>query len=139
MGYRCGKSAAKNKMNQNPSPKGRGNHKWASQDIYEKTMEEYKPKIIKTFYEMANKPGGHEGSDAYKSWRLIGCLRGGLPPDIDVYDSVTWSCILPLSSWSVYNDSNSIKIPDFTSGAWTKNERNLDIDLKYYGNTELKI
>ncbi len=115
-----------------------GNHKWASQDVYEKTMEQYKPKIIKTFDEMANRLGGHGGSDAYKSWRLIDCLRGGFPLDIDVYDSLTWSCILPLSSWSVCNDSNSIRIPDFTAGAWEKNERNMDIDLKHYANTELK-
>lgn len=115
-----------------------GNHKWAPQDEYEKVMEQYKPKIIKTFNEMANKLGGHGGSDAYKSWRLIDCLRGGFPLDIDVYDSVTWSCILPLSSWSVCNNSNSIKVPDFTVGTWKNNERNMDIDLKYYANTVLK-
>jgi len=115
-----------------------GNHKWASQDVYEKTMEKYKPKIIKTFDEMANKLGGHGGSDAYKSWRLIDCLHGGFPLDIDVYDSVTWSCVLPLSSWSVYNNSNSIEIPDFTAGAWKTNARNMDIELNYYANTVLK-
>ena len=115
-----------------------GNHKWAPHDVYEKVMEEYKPKIIKTFNEMANKLGGHGGSDAYKSWRLIDCLRGGFPLDIDVYDSVTWSCILPLSSWSVCNNSNSIKIPDFTAGAWKNNGRNMDIELKYHTDTVLK-
>jgi predicted dehydrogenase len=115
-----------------------GNHRWASQDIYDKVMEQYTPKIIKTFNDMANKLGGHGGSDAYKSWRLIDCLRGGFPLDIDVYDSVTWSGILPLSAWSVCHDSNSIKIPDFTVGAWTQNERNMDIELQYYANTVLK-
>jgi len=115
-----------------------GNHRWASQDVYDKVMEKYTPKIIKTFNDMAKKLGGHGGSDAYKSWRLIDCLRGGFPLDIDVYDSVTWSCILPLSAWSVDNNSNSIKIPDFTLGAWQHNERNMDVDLKYYANTVLK-
>lgn len=115
-----------------------GNHKWAPQDVYDKVMEENKPKIIKSFHEMANKLGGHGGSDAFKSWRLIDCLRGGFPLDIDVYDSVTWSCILPLSSWSVYNKSNSIEIPDFTAGAWKNNRRNMDIELKHYANTALK-
>jgi len=115
-----------------------GNHRWASQDVYNKVMEQYKPKIIKTFNEMATKLGGHGGSDAYKSWRLIDCLRGGFPLDIDVYDSVTWSCILPLSSWSVHNDSNSIRIPDFTAGAWKTNERNMDIELRHYAYTALR-
>jgi len=115
-----------------------GNHKWASQEETDKILEKYKPKIITTFNEMANKLGGHGGSDAYKSWRLIDCLHGGFPLDIDLYDSVSWSCILPLSSWSVTNKSNSIEIPDFTAGAWEHNDRNMDIDLKHYANTFLK-
>jgi hypothetical protein len=57
---------------------------------------------------------------------------------IDVYDSVTWSCILPLSSWSVFNNSNPIEIPDFTAGAWKTNKRNMDIELRYYANTAMK-
>lgn len=115
-----------------------GDHKWATQDVFDKVMEEYKPKIIKTFNEMALELGGHGGSDAYKSWRLIDCLRGGFPLDIDVYDSVTWSCILPLSGWSVHNNSHPIKIPDFTAGAWKKNGRNMDVELTRYANTLLK-
>ena len=115
-----------------------GNHMWAPQDVYEKVMEQYKPQIIKTFDSMAKNLGGHGGSDAYKSWRLIDCLHGGFPLDIDVYDSVAWSCILPLSSWSVRNNSNSIKIPDFTVGAWMNNDRNMDVDLKYYAGTSLR-
>jgi hypothetical protein len=115
-----------------------GNHHWASQEETDKIMEKYKPEIIKTFDEMANNLGGHGGSDAYKSWRLIDCLHGGFPLDIDVYDSVAWSCILPLSSWSVNNNSNSIKIPDFTSGEWKSNERNMDINLENgSGNTRV--
>ncbi len=115
-----------------------GNHRWVTQDEYDKIMKQYKPKIVSTFDEMANKIGGHGGSDAYKSWRLIDCLHGGFPLDIDVYDSVTWSCILPLSSWSVSNKSNSIDIPDFTAGSWKTNKRNMDIELKNYANTMLK-
>ena len=87
---------------------------------------------------MANKIGGHGGSDTYKSWRLIDCLRFGFPLDIDVYDSVTWSSILPLSSWSVHHHSNSVQIPDFTAGAWKSNERNMDVELKNHGNTAMR-
>jgi hypothetical protein len=35
-----------------------------------------------------------------------------------------------LSEWSVLNDSNSIKIPDFTAGAWKTNQPNMDINLE---------
>ncbi len=115
-----------------------GNHKWASPEEFEVIQKKYSPEIIKVMDEMANKIGGHGGSDTYKCWRLIDCLRHGFPVDIDVYDSVTWSCILPLSSWSVHNQSNSIQIPDFTAGAWKSNERNMDIELKNYGKTLIR-
>jgi hypothetical protein len=32
--------------------------------------------------------------------------------------------------WSVLNNSNSIKVPDFTANAWTKNKPNMDINLE---------
>ncbi len=115
-----------------------GNHKWASPEEFEKIKKKYSPAIIKEMDELANKIGGHGGSDTYKSWRLIDCLRHGFPVDIDVYDSVAWSCILPLSSWSVHNQSNSIQIPDFTAGAWKSNDRNMDIELKNYGKTLMR-
>ena len=115
-----------------------GNHKWASEEEFNEITKKYTPEIIKRMDVMAKKIGGHGGSDTYKSWRLIDCLRGGFPVDIDVYDSVTWSCILPLSSWSVNHQSNSIQVPDFTAGAWETNERSMDIDLKYNGKTNFR-
>lgn len=115
-----------------------GNHRWASQEEFGEIEKKYQPEIIKVMNDMANKIGGHGGSDTYKCWRLIDCLRHGFPLDIDVYDSVTWSCILPLSAWSVYNQSNSIQVPDFTAGAWKSNQKNMDIDLKYFGRTVLR-
>jgi hypothetical protein len=115
-----------------------GNHKWAPQEEFEKIKKQYSPKIIQKMEEMANKIGGHGGSDTYKCWRLIDCLRHGFPVDIDVYDSVAWSCIIPLSSWSVLNNSNSIKVPDFTAGAWKANDRNMDIELNNFGNTMMR-
>ena len=43
-------------------------------------------------------------------YRLIKCLNLGLPLDINVYDSVMWSSITPLSKISAMNNSQSIKI-----------------------------
>jgi hypothetical protein len=65
---------------------------------------------------MAKKIGGHGGMDFLMDWRLIDCLRNGLPLDQDVYDAALWSSIAPLSEWSVANRSNSIDVPDFTCG-----------------------
>ena len=55
-------------------------------------------------------------------WRLIDCLRNGLPLDQDVYDAALWSSIAPLSESSVAKKSKTMKIPDFTRGAWKTNK-----------------
>ena len=34
----------------------------------------------------------------------------------DFYDAAAFSAVIELSEWSVLNNSNSIKIPDFTAG-----------------------
>ena len=85
-----------------------------------------------------SKNSGHGGSDLKIDWRLIDCLHNGLPLDQDVYDAAAWSSILPLTDWSVRNNSNSIKVPDFTAGAWKTNKPNMDIELKRGGNTKVK-
>ena len=59
-------------------------------------------------------------------YRLIRCLNLGLPLDINVYDSVMWSAITPLSELSANTNSQSIKIPDFTSG-----KRKINSPLEY--------
>jgi len=82
---------------------------------------------------------GHGGVDLLESWRLIDCLRNGLPLDMDVYDAAAWSCIVPLSQWSVLNRSNSIDVPDFTASAWKSNKRNMDINLDRGGNTKVLV
>lgn len=58
--------------------------------------------------------------------------------DQDVYDGVSWSSIIPLSEWSVNNRSASVEIPDFTTGAWKTNKRNMDITVAEGGNTKFK-
>ena len=51
-------------------------------------------------------------------YRLICCLRHGLPLDIDVYDAAEWSCIAELSEQSALQGGIPIPIPDFTRGRW---------------------
>ena len=48
--------------------------------------EQYSPEIVKRVGEMAKKVGGHGGMDFIMDWRLIDCLRNGLPLDQSVYD-----------------------------------------------------
>lgn len=81
--------------------------------------------------------GGHGGMDFMMEWRLIDCLRNGLPLDQDVYDAALWSAITPLSEISVNNRSQSVDIPDFTAGAWKTNAP-VDISLQGAGNTKVR-
>jgi len=46
-----------------------------------------------------------------------------------------FSSVVQLSEWSVLNNSNSIKIPDFTAGAWRTNKPNMDINMENGGGT----
>ncbi|MEX1137085.1 MAG: Gfo/Idh/MocA family oxidoreductase [Balneolales bacterium] len=110
---------------------------WISEEEFKVLEEKYTPEISKRVGQMASEVGGHGGMDTLMDWRMIDCLRNGLPLDMDVYDAALWSSIVPLSEWSVANRSNSVNIPDFTSGAWKTNERYMDIQLKHGGTTKI--
>ena len=120
-----------------------GNHKWADQQTIDKLIEKYKPGLLHKFEDFrkglgADLESGHGGSDLINVWHLIDCLRSGLPLDQDVYDAAAFSSVVELSEWSVLNNSNSIEIPDFTSGAWKTNKPNMDINLENgSGNTRV--
>jgi hypothetical protein len=108
---------------------------WVSQKEYSALVKEFTPAILTRMGDLTKKFGGHGGGDILECWHLIDCLRNGLPLDQDVYDAAAWSSVVPLSEWSVLNRSNSIDVPDFTAGAWQKNEPNMDIMLSRGGGT----
>jgi hypothetical protein len=113
-----------------------GNDAWASPDEFKALEKQYTPKISEQVGELARKTGaGHWGTDLFIDWRLVDCLRNGIPLDQDVYDAAALSSIVPLSQWSVQNRSNSIDVPDFTDGAWSSNRPNMDITLERGGST----
>ena len=58
--------------------------------------------------------------DFIMDYRLINCLRKGLPLDQDVYDAAEWSCLVELSKISVLHGGAPVQIPDFTRGDWNK-------------------
>ena len=111
-------------------------HEWMNEEEMKKVEEQYTPELIRRVGEMAKKVGGHGGMDFLMDWRLIDCLRNGLPLDQDVYDAALWSVIIPLSIWSVANKSAAIDIPDFTCGQWATNKE-FDLTLKGGGTTEV--
>lgn len=109
---------------------------WLDQEEFDAVMEKYTPEIIKRAGEMARRMGGHGGMDSLMTWRLIDCLRNGIPVEMDVYDAASWSSVIMLSEWSVANEATPIHFPDFTSGAWKTNKPNMDIELERGGTTQ---
>ncbi|HEY1023703.1 MAG TPA: Gfo/Idh/MocA family oxidoreductase [Sphingobacteriaceae bacterium] len=97
-------------------------HGWIKQDEMKQYEEKYTPEIVKKIGDLAKQVGGHGGMDFMMDWRLIDCLRNGLPLDQDVYDAALWSVVVPLSEKSINKRSGSVDIPDFTRGAWKTNQ-----------------
>ena len=97
-------------------------HSWIKPEELKVLYDKYSPPIVKHIGEIAKEVGGHGGMDFIMDWRLIDCLRNGLPLDQDVYDAASWSCLMPLSEKSVAARSKSVAVPDFTRGAWKTNK-----------------
>lgn len=103
-------------------------HSWMKPEELKQAQEKYTLPIVKHIGEIAKNVGGHGGMDFIMDWRLIDCLRNGLPLDQDVYDAASWSAVGPLSEASLKKRSSSVDVPDFTRGAW-KNNKPHDITL----------
>jgi hypothetical protein len=97
-------------------------HSWVKQEEMKQYEEKYTPEIVKKIGDLAKQVGGHGGMDFMMDWRLIDCLRNGLPLDQDVYDAALWSVVVPLSAKSIKKRSDSVDVPDFTRGAWKTNK-----------------
>ena len=103
-----------------PDHENLNEHSFVSDEVRQQLMEMYKHPIAKDIEELAKKVGGHGGMDFIMDYRLIYCLRNGLPLDQDVYDAAEWSCIGELSAASIENGSMPVEFPDFTRGDWNK-------------------
>lgn len=112
-------------------------HSWMKDDEFKKLEEQYTLPIVKHIGSIAKEVGGHGGMDFIMDWRLIDCLRNGLPLDQDVYDAALWSSIFPLSEKSVLKRSKTVDVPDFTRGAWQTNKP-VDLTLNGGGNTGVR-
>lgn len=86
-----------------------------------KLLEENRNPILTPELEaLAKEVGGHGGMDFIMDYRLIYCLRNGLPLDMDVYDMAEWCCLTELGKISMENGNAPVEVPDFTRGAWNQ-------------------
>jgi hypothetical protein len=95
-------------------------HYFMPQNQLDSLLKLYTHPIVRDIEAKAKEVGGHGGMDFIMDYRLIYCLRNGLPLDQDVYDAAEWSSIIELSAKSVENQSMPVKVPDFTRGAYKK-------------------
>lgn len=131
-------SGTKGMASKYPSPQRIAfDHEWIKPEVMKEHEEKYTPEIVKHIGEMAKKVGGHGGMDFIMDWRLIDCLRNGLPLDEDVYDAALWSAVGPLSLQSVAKKSRSVDVPDFTRGAWKTNQPH-NLTLEGGGTTSVR-
>lgn len=93
---------------------------FVSEKLRSELMEKYRHPIVDEIEEKAREVGGHGGMDFIMDYRLIYCLRNGLPLDQDVYDAAEWSCLTELSGLSIAYGSMPVEVPDFTRGDWNK-------------------
>ena len=102
-------------------------HRWLSEEDYLTYSKKYEHPMMSKLKKISESfKQGHGGMDFIMIYRLISCLNKGIPLDINVYDSVMWSAITPLSELSVSLDSQPIAFPDFTGGNW-KEKRTSEI------------
>ncbi len=89
-------------------------HRWDEAEDY---LEEFEHPLWR---EMAGAGAerGHGSMDYLEDYRLIKCLREGLPTDMNVYDAAALSAVCAVSEESVAERSRPVDFPDFTRGRW---------------------
>ena len=95
-------------------------HTFLSDVALDSLLLQYEHPIVREVGLKAKEVGGHGGMDFIMDYRLVYCLRNGLPLDMDVYDAAEWSSIIELSRTSVANSGRPVAVPDFTRGAWER-------------------
>jgi hypothetical protein len=80
-------------------------------------LAEFEHPLWKEIAEQAQ-GAGHGGMDFIEDYRLIKCLREGLPTDMNVYDAAALSSVVGLSVASNAERARTVDVPDFTRGKW---------------------
>lgn len=95
---------------------------YVNKEMRDALMAKYQHPITRegSLVETAKRVGGHGGMDFIMDYRLVYCLRNGLPLDQDVYDAAEWSCLCELTRVSIENGNIPVVMPDFTRGDWNK-------------------
>ena len=105
-----------------PDHEDLSSHSFVPEEARLALMEKYMHPIHREVGEIAKEVGGHGGMDFVMDYRLVYCLRNGLPLDMDVYDAAEWSCVGELGAVSMFHGNMPVEVPDFTRGDWDKTD-----------------
>jgi hypothetical protein len=89
-------------------------HQWEDAKVY---LEQYDHPLWTDLTKSAQ-GAGHGGMDYIEDYRLIKCLREGVPTDMNVYDAAALSAVVHQSQQSNARRSSAVDFPDFTRGKW---------------------
>ena len=92
-------------------------HSWIKGKDLELLYEKYDHPLYKRLNSKTKK-SGHGGMDGIMMYRIVECLKNGLPLDQNVYEGCFWSAVTPLSAKSIDEDGMPQQFPDFTRGMW---------------------
>lgn len=82
-------------------------------EVDKDALARFLPDYVEPLLPLARQLDDRGGMAYFMDWRLIHCLRNGLPLDMDVYDMAEWCCLAELSRLSIENGSAPVEIPDF--------------------------
>jgi predicted dehydrogenase len=89
-------------------------HEW---EPFEPYQEKFDHSWWKAMRGAQGEPG-HGGTDELELSLLLDAVRTKSRTPIDIYDSVTMSCVIPLSEQSISRGGAPVDCPDFTGGQW---------------------
>lgn len=92
-------------------------HSWIKRNDLKSLYEKYDHPLYKRLNSKTKK-SGHGGMDGIMMYRIVECLKNGLPLDQNVYEGCFWSAVTPLSAKSIDEDGMPQQFPDFTRGMW---------------------
>ena len=96
-------------------------HQWVQGEQLAALYDKYDHPLYKRLSSTTSE-SGHGGMDGMMVYRIIECLRNGLPLDQNVYEGCFWSAVSLLSGRSVAKDGTPQYFPDFTRGNWIDTE-----------------
>lgn len=99
-----------------PSTEGRDYETWKPFGPYQREFDHSWWKAIDAAQTSTSRE--HNGTDSLELIRFLDSVRNKIQTPIDVYDSVLFSVIVPLSGQSIAVGSAPVKCPDFTRGKW---------------------